>query len=248
MSDNDILRMDGEGPFDSLTGNKAFGRLFKKYLALFGNQLLQNNEYLAALNNAGSANLSLLKADATDNTVLNAATGKQGKFAVNNVTIGTFDVNSIDFPTYNLMDGSDKNYQKNVHAAGTVYTLTNVSAAIDFGTTDPAIVLDKAGTYLLLGRVNLLAAAATFAASRNVTLKLRRTNNTPADITNSSTVIATPILTTETQTIAAIYLPPVIVTTANLDDAITIFADVSTVPSAGALNAVEASIQVIRLY
>lgn len=147
-----------------------------------------------------------------------------------------------------LADGSDKNYTIAAYSAGTVYSLTATSAALDFGTTDPAIVLNKAGTYMIQGRVNLQYTGATFAASRTVTLKLRRTNNTPADLTNGTSTLATAIVTTVTATFMIVQLPPVIYTTTVLTDAITIFGDVSVVPSAGNLQAMAASVIATRLY
>lgn len=149
---------------------------------------------------------------------------------------------------YDLADGSDKNYSLSVYAAGTAYSLTNTAAALNFGTTDPVLTIDKAGTYLLIARAVLDYAAATFAASRAVTLKLRRTNNTAADLTNGSVVVDTDIITTLSYTFGAFALPPVLYTTANLDDAITIFGDVAVVPTAGSLDAVAASIVAVRLY
>ena len=245
---NTILEMDGEGPFDDLEGNAAFGRLFKKFLAKYGAQLLQNNEFLESLAADGITLLDILKADASDNTVLNALTGKKSSFTVNGAEIAKVDVNGVTGTAFRLTDGSDKNYNVPVYAAGTAYSLTGTSAALDFGTTDPSIVLNKAGTYLLLGRVNLSYVAATFAASRTATLKLRRTNNTAGDLANGSMTALTDIITTLTYTMGVFNLPPVIYTTAVLTDAITIFGDVSVVPSAGSLNAVEASVMAIRLY
>lgn len=147
-----------------------------------------------------------------------------------------------------LTDGSDKNYSLTVYAAGTAYSLTAVSAALNFGTTDPVITLDKAGTYALFANVTLNYVGATFAAVEAVTLKLRRTNNTAADVTNSSLVLATDIITTLTYTLGAVALPTVLYTTANTDDAITIFGDVVDAPSAGSVDAVAASIVAVRLY
>lgn len=147
-----------------------------------------------------------------------------------------------------LTDGSDKNYALTVYAAGTAYALTATSAALNFGTTDPVVTLDKAGTYLLLAKVTLDYNAATFAASRAVTLKLRRTNNTAADVSNSSLVVDTDIITTLSYTFGAFALPSVLYTTANTDDALTIFGDVAVLPDAGSLDAVAASIVAVRLY
>lgn len=245
---SEILQMDGEGPFDDLEGNSAFGRLFKKFLALYGSQLLQNNEFLESLAADGTTLLDLLKADASNNTVINALLAKKTSLTVNNAEIAKVDANGVTASHLLLTDGSDKNYNIPTYAVGTAYQLTNTAAALTFGTTQPAVVLNKAGTYLLLGRVNVKYNAATFAAARTLTLKLRRTNNTPADLTNGSMTALTDIITTLTYTMGVFNLPPVIYTTAVLTDAITIFGDISTVPTAGSLDAVEASIIPIRLY
>lgn len=155
---------------------------------------------------------------------------------------------SITGEEYLLTDGSDKNYSLSVYAAGTAYSLTAVSAALNFGTTDPVLTIDKAGTYLLFARVVLDYVAATFAASRAVTLKLRRTNNTAADLTSGSTVVDTDIITTLSYTFGTFVLPPVVYTTTNFDDTITIFGDVAVAPTAGSLDAVAAEIVAVRIY
>lgn len=134
-----------------------------------------------------------------------------------------------------------------VYAAGTAYSLTAVAAALNFGTTDPVIVLPAAGKYIIRARVQYRFAGATFAAAREVTTKLRRTNNTAADISNSSTGLSTGITTTLTQTFAVVQLPEVVYETANDDDSITIFGSVAVVPTAGSLDATEASIIVERI-
>jgi len=99
-------------------------------------------------------------------------------------------------------------------------------------------------TYMLFARVRLDMVGATFAAQRNVTLTLRRTNNTAAN--NGSTSIGTPIVTTVTYgmgeiTIMAPY------TTAGVSDTLQPFISIDVVPSAGQLNVVEASITAIEL-
>lgn len=242
-----VLQMDGEGPFDDLEGNAAFGRLFVKFLAQYGSELLQNNEFLQAAK-VGGGTLDLLKADASNNTVLNALLAKKISSTINNAEIAKVDANGTTSTHFLLTDGSEQNYNVKTYAAGTAYSLTAVSAALDFGTTDPSVVINKAGTYLLFGRVNLKYTAATFAASRTATLKLRRTNNTAADLTNGSMTALTDIITTLTYTMGVFNLPPVVYTTTNTDDAITIFGDVSVVPTAGSLDAVEASVVAVRLY
>lgn len=96
-----ILRMDGEGPFDSLEGNAAFGRLFQKFLAEQGSELLQNNEFLNSENAAGTGTLGLLKSDASNNTVLNAATTKKNSFRVADVEEGSVDASGLHLPLGN---------------------------------------------------------------------------------------------------------------------------------------------------
>lgn len=246
-----ILRMDGEGPFDDLEGNAAFGRLFQKFLALYGAQLLQNNEYLESLAADGTTLLDLLKADASNNTVLNALTGKKTSLTVNDAEIAKVDANGVTGTHFLLTDGSEQNYNVVAQGSGTAPALTATPTAITFtggGAVQPAIVLNKAGTYLLLGRAELDYNAATFAGVRTATLKLRRTNNTPADLTAGSMTALTEIITALTYTMGVYMLPPIIYTTAVATDAITIFGDISIIPSAGSLDVNAASLVAIRLF
>ncbi len=135
---------------------------------------------------------------------------------------------------------------RTVYAAGTAYTLTATSAAVDFGTTDPIITINAAGTYAIRARVKVNLNAATFAANQTLTVKLRRTNNTAADVSQSSTTWTVPIITLITQTLAVIELPEVFYTTALTTDTIQLFADISVLPSAGTISIDEASIVAIR--
>lgn len=135
-----------------------------------------------------------------------------------------------------------------VYAAGTAYQLTATPAALNFGTTDPTLTITSPGTWLLLACVRVDYTGATFAAVRTGTLKLRRTNNTAADLTNGSRSFLTDIITTLTYTLGVIALPPVVYVTTNSDDAITIFGDISVLPSAGSLDTVQAEILAIKLF
>lgn len=164
-----------------------------------------------------------------------------------NNRLNTLFVKTVDALEINL-DSLEINYPLTAYAAGTAYALTATSAVVALGTTPATLVLDKAGTYLITSRVNLELAAATFAANRDVTLKLRRTNNTAADVSNSATVVGTGVTTTETGVLVIANLPGVLYTTTRTDDSLSIFADVSVIPTAGALNATEANIVAIRLY
>lgn len=138
-------------------------------------------------------------------------------------------------------------HQLSVFAAGTAYSLTNAQAALTFGTTPPSLTLTAAGTYLIFARVRLDYNAATLAASRTVTLKLRRTNNTAADLTNGSISALTQILTTTTFTMGDYSWMSAFYTTAVATDVIAVFGGMDTAPTAGSLDAVEAQIMAVRL-
>lgn len=133
-----------------------------------------------------------------------------------------------------------------VYAAGTAYSLTATPAALDFGTTDPALTIPQSGRWLVRMRANVAYNGATFAANRTVTLTLRRTNNTPADLDNGSEPLTTDVTTTKTETLSAA-TTEVVYDTLNSDDVITIFGDVSATPSAGSLDVVRASIFASRV-
>lgn len=133
-----------------------------------------------------------------------------------------------------------------VNSAGTAYTLTATAAALDFGTTDPSLTITSPGTYLIMATANIVYTAATFAAVRDVTLKLRRTNNTAADLTGGSVVTKTGIITTLTYTMQTPSWS-VLYTTANNNDVITIFGDVGVLPTAGTLDISAASLIAIRI-
>lgn len=120
------------------------------------------------------------------------------------------------------------------YGAGTAYSLTNTAAAIDLGTTDPTIVLGTAGTYLVSGQVNLAYNGATVAAE-TATLKVRRTNNTAADA-SAVVVIDLPVATTLTHTYGIVSIPPFVYTTANTDDSLSIFGNVSAALGAGTID------------
>lgn len=119
------------------------------------------------------------------------------------------------------------------YGSGTNYTVTNSSAEVDEG-TDSAITLDQAGTYVISGGASLRYSGATFGSSEVITFKLRRTNNTAADLTNSAVALVAFQLTTFSGSMS-ICVNTVEYTTSNTDDRIALFIDVSSGPSAGSL-------------
>ncbi len=137
-------------------------------------------------------------------------------------------------------------YNQSVYASGTAYSLTATAAKLDFGTIDPTITITVAGTYLLFANVRLDYNGATFAANRTVTLKLRKTSGTPADVTSATRSFLVPIITTLTYTAGVIPLPPVTFVAA-ASDVIQVWGSIDVVPTAGSLDAVQAELFALRV-
>jgi hypothetical protein len=140
------------------------------------------------------------------------------------------------------------NYPLAVYGAGTAYALTATAAAVTFGTTSPAQVLDQAGTWLVFAQVQLALDGATI-SGETATIKVRRTNHTAADV-SQVVALALPAATLLSQTYGIFPLPPFVYTTANTDDSLKIYAQVSAGLGAGTLDATAAgtSLVAVRLY
>lgn len=189
---------------------------------------------LTGVGGSNNENLSIDLDSATANQIdLSSTTGVTG------VNFGSMAV---------MSNGTQIGYPKTVYASGTVYSLTNTQAAIDFGTTDPGLTLDKAGTWLILSSAQLKYNAATYAGNQTATLKLRRTNNTAADLTSATRTVDLRIITTITDNAGLVQIPAVIYTTANINDAIAMFGAVSAAPAAGSVDVTSAEILAVRLY
>ncbi len=134
------------------------------------------------------------------------------------------------------------------YAAGTAYVLTATPALLDFGTTDPSIVITSPGVWLLMGRARIDFNGKTTAVERTITIKLRRTNNTAADLAAATGSFITDVVTTESYTAGIIDLPPVVYTTTNSDDIIQVWGSANDISGAGTFDATQASLVAIKLY
>lgn len=158
---------------------------------------------------------------------------------------GTINDNGNTLNTFGNSFQSRPGANKKTYAVGTSYSLTATPAALAFGTTSPSVTLAKAGNYVVSGFAVIQYNGATFAASQTVTLKLRRTNNTAADLANGAVTLVTAIVTTITDTLATVtweaadYM-------GKSGDVLTIFGSVGVVPSAGSLDVVESYIEARR--
>lgn len=131
-------------------------------------------------------------------------------------------------------------------AAGTAYTLTTSYAALDFGTTDPVVVLPNAGTYTLYCVVQTALVSAT-TTTQSAQFKLRRTNNTAADL-GEIYGQPLPVATIGTEGGPSLSIVAVKYTTTNTNDSITIFGQISASLGAGTVTTSTARITAIRAY
>lgn len=131
-------------------------------------------------------------------------------------------------------------------ASGTAYTLTTSYAALDFGTTDPVVTISNAGTYTLYFWVQTSLVSAT-TTTQSVQFKLRRTNNTAADLGSVSSA-PLPVATIGSQNGPQACMIAVKYTTTNTNDSITIQGQTSAALGAGTVTVTDARIVAIRAY
>lgn len=130
----------------------------------------------------------------------------------------------------------------NAASGGSQNLTATPSQALSVGLT----LAGSAGkTYMLFARVRLDYVGATFGANQVVTLTIRRTNNTAANIASST--IETAVVTTVTNSLGELSVVGIPYTTSGASDVIQPFVSVATAPSAGNLNVVEASISALEL-
>lgn len=134
------------------------------------------------------------------------------------------------------------------YSAGTVYTLTTTNAKITFGTTSPALTISASGTWALHANVKVNVTGATYASGPTLTVLIRRINNTAANLTNSGTTYLFPTMTTLTQTMALFATKEIFYTTANSNDSLELWADITALPSAGSVTIEFASFTAHRLF
>jgi hypothetical protein len=124
------------------------------------------------------------------------------------------------------------------HGTGSNYVMTETSTEITHDTTNSAVTLAQAGTYKLSGMMVTFYNGAQFQGGDVVTIKLRRTNNTPADLVNSQVVVSALIGSTQSAFDGGrqVSLPHVVYTTENTDDRIALFVAVNDAPGQGTLE------------
>ena len=128
--------------------------------------------------------------------------------------------------------------------SGGSYTLTSTPAQI---ATVSQIVIALPGTYMIFGNADFETSGATWAGTQQGTIKIRRTNNTAADLTNATYTITIPIQTTTTTHLGTLSIPVTIYTTANVNDILQLWGSVSATPSVGSAVVSQAYILAVKL-
>ena len=173
-------------------------------------------------NSTSNPNFSTLTAIGTQNNSI----------TLNPVYVGTSTNLQINGPLYPVAD--------------TTGLTTNLTAsAVAVGSSTP-LLLSAPGTYYTSATVNTAFSGATFAAIQQATCYLYRTNNTPATISDTTSTVVLPIITTTTLTGPTLQLGPVAYTTANTTDSISVYCSLSATPSVGNVQVTATHITALR--
>lgn len=164
---------------------------------------------------------------------LPSQTGNAGKYLTTNGTTAS----------WSNLPGADR---FTAYSAGTNYTLNTTSQKVDFSTTDPTVTITAPGTYVIYANVKIEYAGLTTALNA-LNFKLRRTNNTAADLSNASTTFNVPAVTLLTGTGGDCDIPMVIYTTTNSNDVIEMWGNRSGGLTLGSIQVGEASIVAVRI-
>jgi hypothetical protein len=139
---------------------------------------------------------------------------------------------------------------------GTISVSTGLTQALDttantqVGTTTLTLAASSGKNYMLFARLRVDYAGATIAATApTITFKLRRTNNTAADVTNATAAMLTEVVTTFDGTAAELTIIGIPYTTQGASDIIQPMASVDSLTnvSAGAINCITCSLSAMEL-
>lgn len=122
------------------------------------------------------------------------------------------------------------------------YVMTNATAQVAINSTNVAVSLDSGRPYRVRGQFVLLFNGATYSGGQTLQIKLRRTNNTAADLPGATLNITLPAMTTNTQSLSVFFESELYVPGAS-NDTIAAFANVSATPSAGDVRIVESRLR-----
>lgn len=169
---------------------------------------------------------------------LPSQTGNSGRYLTTNGSAVSWA--SLTFPGASSVEAT---------AAGTAYNLTSTYAKVALGTTSPTVTLPAAGTYAIFTNTKVDYTGLTTLSTGNINLKLRRTNNTPADILGSFS-FPLGVVTLLSSTAADVDVRQFLYTTATSGDVVELWGQVTNTISLGnvQINANGATLTALRLY
>jgi hypothetical protein len=249
----------GSGGF-SLTGSSVSGKLTLSGITsgstiyTTADATAQTVTITTAAQTSGAANLTIPNfAGVNDTYTFNTlAATLANKTLASPIVTGTLTANTgtnLIGPLVDSVDGTTplNNIIQTV-AAGTAYTMTASYADVTFGTTSPTVTLANAGTYSVYVDIQFSLVGASYATYQSASAKLRRQNNTPADLPDSTFGTFIPTITTITAVGPLVHIGPIKYTTAATTDVITVQAVLSATPSVGSVTATNCTITAIRAY
>lgn len=178
-------------------------------------------------------------AKASTNYVFPSQTANSGKFLTTNGS----------YTSWATLPTAPGTVNTAAYSAGTVYTLTTTSQKVDFGTTDPVVTIPSPGTYLIFTNIKLEANGLTLAVARQSDFKLRRTNNTAADIPNAVTNFKSPaIAVAQNGTAGDVDMAVIKYTTENSGDVLELWGSISGSTLSGTMTVGEASVVAVKIY
>lgn len=153
-----------------------------------GGAVLTNNSYLKSRNAANSADISILKVDATDDTVLNADTGDTIKLSVAGTAEATLNDDSLTF------SGASFEF---IPGATSLLFRNNADNATNLSITDAGAVTSRAGITATTGDVTSTAGDIV-ASTSGGTLRLQEATAGAKCMGTLTLTAATPVVTATT--------------------------------------------------
>lgn len=168
------------------------------------------------------------------------------KFTGTNTKLAQVVVDTTTGETFSIPLKSSSPVNVSAYSAGTIYSLTTTSQKMTFGTTSPSITLPSSGTYIIYSNLTIGYSGLTNAAINTCNFKLRRTNNTATDLSNTNSSFDVPIVTLLTTTAGDADINTIIYTTNTSGDVIEMWGNRTGGITLGSINVNQAYILAVK--
>lgn len=142
---------------------------------------------------------------------------------------------------------------KNVDNRDDAHTFSETIEPLSFSGSPQALVINDDGLWMVIARVRVDYSFATYGAdNKTLNFKLRRTNNSAADVANTTVAVKLRDVTTAYFTANVVELPVAFYNTQNTDDSLSIYGwldsgDLPTNDPDGRIVALEASLVAVKI-